>query len=222
MKWTCAFLWAVLPSCPASAAPAASDAKEVQAVIERSVHSVLDILKDKGLDREERKKRVLSIVDPVFDLPLMGKLVLGRTHWPSLSEPQRKDFTGLFIKAIHDSYFEKIDLFTDETVEFEAPVPREKGKFEMATRIASKGQRYKLLYKLYRGESSWRVYDFEIEGISLVRTYGSQYDQVLQKHSIDELLKKMREKALEVPAGLKRAAKEAAKPEPAAKPGGKP
>jgi len=198
------------------------EAKEVSIVVENSVNSVLEVLKNKELEKEDRKQKVLALIDPVFDLPLMGKLVLGPTYWPKLSVPQRKEFIALFIKAIHDSYFEKIDLFTNETVDFEAPAPGEKGKYEMATRINSKGQRYKLLYKLYRSGNSWKIYDMEIEGISLIRTYGAQYDQVIQKSSIKGLLAKMKEKAMEIPDELKAAAKREAKPAPEASPAGKP
>ncbi|MBI5884322.1 MAG: ABC transporter substrate-binding protein [Elusimicrobia bacterium] len=201
--------WA-LAAVPASAAPAA-DAKEVRVVIERTVHSVLDVLKDKGLGKDIRKKGVLAVIDPVFDLPLMGKLTLGRGHWARLDDAQQSEFTSLFVATIKDSYYEKIDLFTDETVDFEEPVQAEqKGKYQMLTRINSKGQRYGLLYKLYKTKAGWKVYDVEIEGISLIRSYGAQYDQFLQKGTVPGLLAKMKQKTLETPGDLKAATKKSA------------
>lgn len=188
----------------ASAAPASTgEAKEIKAVISSAVNSVLDALKDKKLADAERRGKVFAVVDPLFDLPLMGKLVLGRAHWGKLSEPQRKEYTALFIRTIQDSYYEKINLFTDETVDLGEPSAGEKGKYEMLTFVNSKGKRYNLLYKIYRSGSAWRVYDMEIEGISLVRAYGSQYDQFLQKSPIEGLLVKMKEKSLETPKELK-------------------
>lgn len=188
----------------AVAAPVATgDAKEVKAVISSSINSVLSALKDKNLADAERRGKVFAVVDPLFDLPLMGKLVLGRAHWGKLSESQRKEYTALFISTIKDSYYEKITLFTDETVDLGEPAAGEKGKYEMLTFVNSKGKRYNLLYKIYRSGAAWRVYDMEIEGISLVRAYGSQYDQFLQKSSIEGLLVKMKEKSLETPKELK-------------------
>jgi phospholipid transport system substrate-binding protein len=198
-------LAALLPL--SSSAAEGSEAFEVRAAVEGTVNAVLDVLRKKDLDQPQLKARVLAIITPAFDLPLMGKLVLGRAHWPKLNEAQRKEFLDLFVKTIHDSYYEKISLFTDETVEFDAPAPSEKGKYEMMTRIVSKGQRYKLLYKLYRSGTAWKVYDVELEGISLVRTYSAQYDQVLQKGPVEDLLAKMREKALPVPEDIKKATK---------------
>ncbi|MBI5624024.1 MAG: ABC transporter substrate-binding protein [Elusimicrobia bacterium] len=202
--------WMLSSAVPASAATA--DAKEVRAVVEKTVSSVLDVLQDKGLAKDARKKKVLDLVDPAFDLPLMGKLTLGRGHWGKLDAGQQKEFTSLFVATIKDSYYEKIDLFTDETVDFEEPVQAEqKGKYQMMTRINSKGQRYGLLYKLYKAKAGWKIYDVEIEGISLIRSYGAQYDQFLQKGTVPGLLAKMKQKTLETPGDLKAATKKDAK-----------
>lgn len=202
MKPALAAFFSMTFTLPALAA-APPEAKEARAVVERAVTSVLDVLKTKELSREERKRRVEAVIEPSFDIPLMGKLVLGRTYWPKLDEAQRKEYTELFVKTIKDSYYEKIDLFTDETVEIGESAPGEKGKYLVPTSIVSKGQKYQLLYKLYRAGSKWKVYDVEIEGISLIRAYGSQYDQFLQKSSIKGLLAKMREKSLDTPKDLK-------------------
>ncbi|HAH07557.1 MAG TPA: hypothetical protein DCM05_13735 [Elusimicrobia bacterium] len=189
---------------PLLAAPPvqADDGRDVRVVVENTVNSVLDVLKDKSLAREAKRRKVKSLVEPVIDFALTGKLALGRTHWSKLSEGQRKEFTELFVKTLQDSYFEKLDLFTDEKVDFEAPAPAEKGKYQMMIRVLSKDQRYHLLYKLYKSGEAWKVYDVEIEGISIVRSYGSQYDQFLQKNSVADLLAKMKSKSIDAPKDL--------------------
>ncbi|MBI4676729.1 MAG: ABC transporter substrate-binding protein [Elusimicrobia bacterium] len=207
MRKALAVVALILLSCPSPAAQAADDGKQVRALIERTVDSVLDVLKDKSLAKDARKGKVLALVDPVFDLKLMGKLTLGQKNWPKLDQAQQDKYTGLFTATVKDSYYEKIDMFTNETVDFEDPVPAEKGKYQMMTRINSKGQRYGLLYKLTRREGGWKVYDVEIEGISLIRSYGAQYDQFLQKGTAAGLLAKMKEKTLETPSDLKAATK---------------
>ena len=190
----------------AAAAPAKKSPapKAVEAVVKDTVNSVLEILKDKGTEREGKKDRVMAVVDPVFDFQLMAKLVLGRKHWTAFSSGQRKEFSDLFVKQLRDSYFEKVDILTDEKVEFEKPSEKGKRKAEMLTYIVSKDERYAMLYKLYRDadEKDWKVYDVEIEGISLVKSYGAQYDQFLSESSPKELLEKMRTKTLAPPKDL--------------------
>ncbi len=200
LAWTVLLPLSLVSPARAAAAP---EAREARAVVESAVNSVLGVLKSKELSKEERKRRVEAVVEPAFDIPLMGKLVLGRTYWPKMDEAQRKEYTELFVRTIKDSYYEKIDLFTDETVDIGDAAPGEKGKFVVPTSILSKGQKYQLLYKLYKSPTAWKVYDVEIEGISLIRAYSSQYDQFLQKSTIPGLLAKMKEKTLETPQDLK-------------------
>ena len=179
------------------------DMKEVRGLIERSANAVLDVLKDKASDRETRKKKIREIAEPLFDFPLMAKLTLGRKHWPGPTPAHQKEVVELFGKTPQDSYFDKGNLLSDETVEFGDPVPTEKGKYQMLVYVLSKSERYKMLYKLYKKGPIWKVYDVEIEGISLVKSYGAQYDQFLQNDSVSDFLKRLREKSLEQPGELK-------------------
>jgi len=48
-----------------------------------------------------------------------------------------------------------------------------------------------MLYKLYKSKHNWKIYDIEIEGVSIIITYRSQFSQVLRKGTIDDLLKKL-------------------------------
>jgi phospholipid transport system substrate-binding protein len=48
-----------------------------------------------------------------------------------------------------------------------------------------------MLYKLYSSNNSWKIYDIEIEGVSIIRSYRSQFNEILLKGTIDDLLKKM-------------------------------
>jgi phospholipid transport system substrate-binding protein len=185
---------------PSTAATPATDAG---GIVENTVNSMIDVLKDKANGRDARRRKIFAIMDSVGDLALMGKLTLGPAHWSKFDEAQRKEFIDSFTTVIRDSCFEKVAIYTNETVNFDAPVPAEKGKYGAAVYILSKGKRYKAIFKLYRAKSAWKIYDIEVEGISFIRTYMAQYDQVLQKGSIRELLDKMRAKVLATPAELK-------------------
>jgi phospholipid transport system substrate-binding protein len=48
-----------------------------------------------------------------------------------------------------------------------------------------------MLYKLYSADNTWKIYDVEIEGVSIIRSYRSQFNEILQKGTFDELLQKM-------------------------------
>jgi phospholipid transport system substrate-binding protein len=209
----------VLALTPLAGRAADADTGAVKKFVRSNVEKVLEILKDEKLEKDARKDEVISIADSMFDLPLMAKLSLGRKHWPKFKKEERSKFTDLFVTTLKASYADKIDLITDETVEFETPVRKSKTKFEMTTNVVSKDQRYKMIYKITKRGGAWKIYDVEIEGISIVRSYGSQYDQFLADHSTKELLEKMEKKAFAQPKDLQEKADEI-KRESAKKKGG--
>ncbi len=180
---------------PARAADAADDKKAVAALVRKGVNEVLTVLKNKAFSREDKRKKVSAIIDRLIAFPYMASQSLG-PRWNQIKRGQRKSFTGLFIQTIRKSYFEKIDLFTDETVEFEEPVAKENERFYLLTHILSKGERIKVAYKLYKDKekAAWKAFDLEIEGVSMVKSYRSQYRDFLRESSFKQLLAKMHEK----------------------------
>jgi phospholipid transport system substrate-binding protein len=51
-----------------------------------------------------------------------------------------------------------------------------------------------MLYKLYTSKKGWKLYDIEIEGVSIIQTYRSQFGQILESGTIEDLLSKLEQK----------------------------
>ncbi len=167
-----------------------SDEKEAQALLKTKLDAAIAVLQQKDLDPQKKNEQLVEIVTPLFDFRLMAKLSLGRKYWPGLSEEKKDEFTELFIKRLRASYLEKISLYTDEKVFFKTPV-QNKRKVRIPTEIISNNNRISMTYKLYKSKKDWKIYDLEVEGISIISTYRSQFDQVLSKGTIDELLQRL-------------------------------
>jgi len=167
-----------------------SDGNEAKALLKNRLDATIAVLQKKDLDQQKKNEQLVEIVTPMFDFHLMAKLSLGRKYWPGLSEEKKDEFTDLFIKRLRTSYLEKISLYTDEKVFFKTPV-RNKRKVRIPTEIISNNNRISMIYKMYKSKKDWKIYDVEIEGISIISTYRSQFDQVLSKGTIDELLQKL-------------------------------
>jgi phospholipid transport system substrate-binding protein len=154
------------------------------------IESALSVLQRKDLVQQEKNKKVISIVEPIFDYELMAKLALGRKYWPGLSETNKKKFTDLFVARLKNSYIDKLSLYTNEKVDYQPPVQDGK-KIQIPTKVISKSKNFDMLYKLYKSSDGWKIYDIEIEGISLISTYRSQFYDILSKGTIDDLLLKL-------------------------------
>ncbi len=166
---------------------------DAEKMIDDSVTSILSVLSDKSLDSDGKKRVIIETIDPIFDFALMAKLTLGKQRWKSTNPDQQLRFVTLFTKRMHTSVLEKFLLFEDETVEL-GKSERVKNKIHIPMIMESKGERYSILYKIYTTKKLLKVYDIEIQGISLISTYRSQYSQVLSQGTMEDLFKIMEEK----------------------------
>jgi len=168
----------------------ADDRDVAKELLQRKVEAAIAVLQKNDFDQQEKNKQIIEIVTPLFDFPLMAKLSLGRKYWPGMVEEKRQRFTELFTQRLKASYLDKLTLYTDEKVVFKTPV-QEKRKIKIPTELISKNNTISMLYKLHESTNSWLIYDIEIQGVSIISTYRSQFEQVLSKGTIDELLIKL-------------------------------
>jgi len=150
-------------------------------------NAVIKVLQTENVDQKVKEKLIDKIIDPIFDFTLMGKLALGRTHWPKLTHPQREKFTQLFAKRLKDSYREKISLYTDEKALLN-PAIRKKKVIFIPMQLISKDKKIDMLYKLRKVDKRWKIYDVEIQGVSIILTYRSQFNEILRNGTIKDVL----------------------------------
>ena len=153
--------------------------------------AVVKVLQNKTIDQKTKEKKISKIVSPIFDFPLMAKLALGRAHWPRLTSPQREKFTQLFVERLNISYGEKIALYTDEKVLLKPAVQKNKMTIHIPMELISRDKKIAMLYKLRKVDRRWKIYDVEIQGVSMLLTYRSQFDDILRRGTVKDLLSQL-------------------------------
>jgi phospholipid transport system substrate-binding protein len=161
-----------------------------QDVLQSNLDAVFVVLKNKDLAKQAKQKEIEEIITPMFDFPLMAKLSLGKKHWTGLTAENKNRFTALYIKRLRQSYLDKLATYTDEKVIFGSAVEVDK-KVHIPTDLVSKGSKTSMLYKLYASKSGWKIYDIEIQGVSLIRSYRSQFNEILKNGTFEDLIMKM-------------------------------
>ena len=72
-------------------------------------------------------------------------------------------------------------------------------RLEVRTVITMKdGKKVPVAYRMLPKDGGWRVYDVLIENISLVKNYRTQFQDILNSASPDQLIERVRAKAREV------------------------
>ncbi len=183
-------IYAVLVTFLFSQPAIADDTKDAEEVLKGKLEQVISVLEKKALNEKAKKKEIVEIVTPMFNFSLMSKLTLGKKHWPGFTKEQKERFTELFTKRLKDSYLDKMMLYTDEKIEYKESVQVGK-KVQIPTILTSKDNKISMLYKLYKSKQGWKIYDIEIQGVSLISTYRSQFDEILRNKTVDDLLAKL-------------------------------
>lgn len=164
---------------------AAGQTEEVETLLKSRIDSVLSIL-SQDLSAEQERQQIMEIISPVIDFPLMAKLSLGKSNWQRLTPDQQKRFVDLFVARLKSSYLEKTSLYSDQEVVYDPPAASQ-GKVHIPTRIITKDKPVQVIYKFYRAGSGWQVYDIEIEGVSFIKSYRSQFNEILQNGTVADL-----------------------------------
>jgi phospholipid transport system substrate-binding protein len=168
----------------------ADDISSAEKVLKSKLDAVIVVLQKNDLEQETKNNEIIEIITPIFDFSLMAKLSLGRKYWSGLTKEDKKRFTDLFVKRLKESYLEKLNLYTNEIIVYRAPVQVKK-KIHIPTELISKDNKIDMLYKLYKSKRSWKIYDIEIQGVSIISTYRSQFAEVMSTGTIDDLLLKL-------------------------------
>lgn len=161
--------------------------------LKMTVDQVLEIVTDKSMQKNVRSRRLAlrNVIGQRFDFRRMAMNILGNA-WDGRSRKEQTEFTRLFKKLLEKSYMHMIENFQDGKVHFLSE--RVKGNYAfIKTNIVSSDRTIAIYYRLKRIGKEWRVYDFLIQGVSMVRNYRFQFTKVIRQESFEGLLKRLEE-----------------------------
>ncbi len=161
-----------------------------------TVDGVMEILKDKTLDKEARRERLSSLIRKRFDFKAMSQRALG-INWKKATQEEKERFVKLFSDLLEATYIGRIEAYSDERVEY-INEKVEKDRAEVDTHIVTKSVEIPMRYKLILRGEEWLVYDVVIEEVSLIRNFRSSYREIVKKEGFPGLLAKMEKKINEL------------------------
>jgi phospholipid transport system substrate-binding protein len=184
---------------PASA-QAANDAQQL---VSKLSDDAIKLLTGKELAEQERYKRFRELLKQNFDLPVMGRFVLGR-YWRDATDQERQDYLKLFEDLIVATYAQRFADYKGESFKILGSQPEaDKGVLVQSqiTRL-DPPQPIKVDWRVVKGEPGLRIVDVVVEGVSLSVTQRSEFASVIQRNGgkIAGLLEALRSKTKELNA----------------------
>ena len=175
-------------------------ASEITEGVKKTIDSVIDIVSREDLKSDDKKaeKRALirEVVSKKFSYYEMSRRSLAK-HWKKRTPEEKKEFMSLFGKLLENSYANKIERYTNEKILYVDE--KKKGNVALVKTIVQKSNdEISVDYKLIKSGDDWKIYDFIVEGVSMIRNYRIQFKKIIHKSSYEELVSKLRKKVEDI------------------------
>ena len=142
-------------------------------------------------DKGRIPPKVLACL-PHADLDLMSEQVLGR-YWAQASPEQRSEFKNQFTYFITRTYSTALSSYSNQTIKFYPIRGGVSGnKVQVNSAITTSHGNVSVSYRLALINDQWKVYDFSVEGVSLVENYRSQFADILRTQGMAGLLDRLK------------------------------
>ncbi len=125
-----------------------------------------------------------------FDFPEMTRLSLGR-HWKSLEVNEQAEFVAALAQRMLVTYGRTVRSGA-EKIQFKREV-QDGRQVRVETEVVDDGQPVAINYRLHDIEGQWKVFDVVIGNVSIVKNFQAQFERVIAKTSLKELLQKIKQ-----------------------------
>lgn len=165
---------------------------KIKTEMNQKIQTITTLLQDKALSQEQKEQRIYTIVDPIFSYETMSQISLGRA-WGDCTAKQKAAFIAKFEQKLKASYFEKLELYTDEQVVVKSISKPKPNRIQLYTDIVGKEETYEVIYKFYldKSHNDWLIYDVDITGVSIIQTYRKQFAEFLKTKTVDALIESL-------------------------------
>jgi phospholipid transport system substrate-binding protein len=159
-----------------------------QTMLTATTDKLLATLKQNRATLKRNPKYIYQIVNkillPHVDVIAMSQSALGRRGWLGATIPQRKKFTKAFTVTVIKTYSSALNAYTDETIRYFPLRGGFRGKKVLRIRsqiMRASGPPISMIYGLILRKTTWKIYDLNVEGVSLLQSFRSQFSAQLAK-----------------------------------------
>ena len=167
----------------------------------KSSATVLSQAINQNFTAKQSFEMIQNSILPQIDFTLVTRLVMGQ-NWKTATVDQQNQITALFKEMLVFSYTNAVSRFkgaqiaiTNSTISTNNPRKSEvNSTITMPNNGNSNAQPINVEYDLAKIGNNWKIYDVKIENASIVTTYRSQFNEIVQNNGIDNLISQLQTK----------------------------
>ena len=134
-----------------------------------------------GVTAEERDQRFRDLFHEGFDVPAIARFALGR-YWRMANEEERREYLKLFEELIVQTYAHRFTSYSGERLRVVTTRAASDGEHVVTTEvIRNAGAPIKVDWRVFKKDSSFKIYDIVVEGVSMSITQRDDFSALIQR-----------------------------------------
>lgn len=176
------FAAAPAPTPAKPSAPAITAASDPQTMLRAAVDEVLAIAYSAAPDpvQQPLAGRVRPVLEKYFSFDLITRSAVG-PGWRDFTPAQQARATELFTELVIRTYSDKFEPGARPGITYAKPVEIDAARRVLPSTISYAGKNYAVSYSVRQQPEGWRIYDVNVEGVSMVANYRAQFTPLFDK-----------------------------------------
>jgi phospholipid transport system substrate-binding protein len=202
-----ALLYAAAPVHADHPPPSLDPMSTVKGVMDQTIA----VFKEKDIAATDRRVKLRTIAEAHFDFNGMARSTVGY-HWRTLTDNQRKEFVPLFTTFIEDVALTQIEQYSVERVQHDIQssvivfdrehVDGDHAEVFSTVTLKSRPEPLQVSYLMKNVDGDWKIYDIDVDAISVIANYRNQFNRVLNDQGYDRLASLLRQKSEQLGSSL--------------------
>lgn len=166
--------------------------EQVKVFINEVGNQIIKSADDKKSSAEQRKAKIISVIDSAIDADWISRFVLGK-NYKTMSEENKVIFTKLYRDFMINTYGPKFQNYNGKRFDV-TEVTEQNGFYIAKAEFLPKKSNAAILVSFRVKERAGKlvILDFIAEGISLIETQRSEFNSAISQKGIDKFLEDLK------------------------------
>lgn len=155
-------------------------------------NKIIKTADDKKLSVEQRKNKIIEIIDLAIDPDWISRFVLGK-NYKNISDENKVEFTKVYREFMINTYGPKFQNYNGK--KFDVIDISEQGGFYIAKAEflpKDSNTAISVSFRVKERNNKLVILDFIAEGVSLIETQRSEFNSAISQKGIDNFLKDLK------------------------------
>lgn len=187
----CFLVVLVISTLSLNAAAKTYNASDVTSFVNEVNNTIFSIMKNKTLSTQDKDKKLKKMLLSSVDIDWVAKFVLGK-HWRTAGNNQKARYLKAYREYIIYTYLPRFREYKNQQVVLNKTIKVADNKYIVNTSLKEPEKADKELeYLIHKSKSGLQIYDFKVEGVSMINTQRADFNSVISRKNLNYFIARL-------------------------------